>query len=123
MASAAVDKPGIYMYCQSMLAVCMECPPAYQYTYKHPWIIQGWPIATRQTPLSKYPCMPKSPWTSLDYPRMTHCQQADPVFLYAKVTLDLPGLSKDDPLPAGRPLCQSIHLCQSYLRPPWIIKG
>ena len=54
----------------------------------------------RQTPLSKYPCTPKLPWTSLDYPRITHCQQADPsvkVSPYAKVTLGVPGLSKDDP--------------------------
>ena len=77
-------------------------------------------------PLSKYPCTPKLPWTSPDYPGMTHCQQAEPsvkVSLYAKVTLDVPGLSRDDPLPAGRPLCHSIPVCKSYLGYPWIIQG
>ena len=58
---------------------------------------------------------------------MTHCQQADPsikVSMYAKVTLDLPGLSKDDPMPVySRPVHQSIPVRQSYLGPPWIIQG
>ena len=139
-------------YCQQ--APLRQSIPACQRYHGCPWTIQGWPIASRQTPLSKYPCMPKLPWMSLDYPRVTfasrqtplskypctpklpwtsldypsvtHCQQADPsviVSLYAQVTLDIPGLCKGDPLPAGRPLCQSIPVRQSYLGRPWIIQG
>ena len=80
----------------------------------------------RQTPVSKYPHTPKLPRISLDYPGMTHCQQADPsvkVSLYAKVTLDLPGLSKNNPVPAGRPLCQSIPVCHSLVPRPHPQKG
>ena len=78
--------------------------------YRHPWILQRMnqcrlskctevildiprlskdDILPAGTPPSKYPCMPTLPWMSLDYPRVTHCQQADPsvkVSLYAKVT-------------------------------------
>ena len=90
---------------------------------------------------------------SLDYPRVTHCQQADPsvkvslyakvtldvpglskgdlrqqadpsvkVSMYSKVALDIPGLSKRDPLPAGRSLSHSIPVCPSYLGHPWIMQ-
>ena len=107
LAWTSLDYPRM-TYCQQ--APLHQSIPACQWYHGCPWIIQGWPIASRQTPLSKYPCTPKLPWTSLDYPRVTHCQQADPsvkVSLYAKFTWDIFGLSKGDPLPVAR---QSIRV-------------
>ena len=92
-------------------------------------------------------CTLKLPWTSLHYPRMTHCQYTMylhvKVSMYSKVKLDIHGISKDDLLPlhlpvkvsmytsyighprtfrgcptANAPPCQSIHVHQSYIGRP-----
>ena len=77
---------------------------------------------------------PKLPWTSLQYPRMTHCQYTSmskskvtldihrlsedallpmhlhvKVSVYTKVTLDIHGLSKDDLLPIHLPVKVSVY--------------
>ena len=83
----------------------------------------------------------ESDWTSINFPRMTHSSPSKYPSVYTKVTLDIHGLSEDDPLimnlrvkhesyigdpctfrgkpTHNTPPCQCIHVHQSFIGHTW----